>query len=75
MTPAAASENVAATTAKANIENCTGVIARGPGDFVGQLVGDTSNTTITMAAGAVYPIRVKSIDATSGIAVVLLYNV
>ena len=37
MTPAAASENVAATTAKANIENCTGVIARGPGDFVGQL--------------------------------------
>jgi len=73
MTPAGSSENVAATTAKTVTGECVGLLANADGNFVGQLVGDSANRSFTLAAGAVYPFRVASIDATSAIAVTLLY--
>lgn len=71
--PAARSTVVGATTASGPHTDVIGLIAHAAGNFVGQLSGDSANRTIVMAAGQFYPIRVKSIDATSAIAVTLLH--
>lgn len=76
MAPASRSTVLAATTAAGPLTPRTaGIIAHAAGNFVCQLDGDSANRTIVMAAGIFYPIRVKSIDATSGIAVTLLFEV
>ena len=68
---------VAATTARdvvsADGEASHALVANETGNFVGQLLEDTADRTIAMVAGHEYKIRVKEIDATSAIAVTLLF--
>lgn len=64
---------VGATTASGPHTDVIGLIAHTAGNFVGQLADDASNRTMALAAGGFYPICVKSIDATSAIAVTLLH--
>ncbi len=72
--PARRSTPVAATTAQSGLTGVIGVIPTTGGNFVAQLEADTANRTFVLLAGVLYPLRVKSIDVTSAIAVHLLHE-
>jgi len=74
--PAASSQALAATTALdlSSTGAAAGFHANGTGNFVGRLVGDAADRTFSVIEGVTYPYRVEEVDATSAVAIVLLFN-
>lgn len=72
---ASSSAAVAALTAADFSDDPTVAIhANQSGNLIGTLVGDTSTRTFVVVQGAYYPYAFTSIDATSAVQVVALFN-
>ena len=50
------------------------VHANSSGNLIGTLVGDSSTTTFVVVQGVTYPYSFRSIDATSAVQIVALFN-
>ncbi len=66
---------VGATTAVAFAIPTAGVMIGASGNLVGTLSGDSSPITFNVVQGMLYPLSFQSIDATSAVPIVALFNV
>lgn len=72
---ARSSTPVAATTAADFSDNPTAAIhANAGGNLVGTLAGDSAARTFVVVQGVTYPYSFQSIDATSAVQIVALFN-
>ena len=71
---ATSSQLVAATTAVAFDPPCDAVHANASGNLIGTLQGDTTTRTFVVVQGVLYPYAFQSIDATSAVQVIALFN-
>lgn len=66
---------VPATTAADFSDDPTAAVhANSSGNLIGTLVGDSSTTTFVVVQGVTYPYSFRSIDATSAVQIVALFN-
>ena len=71
---ARSSQTVAATTAVTFAEPTAAVHANASGNLIGTLAGDSTTTTFVVVQGVLYPYSFQSIDATSAVQVIALFN-
>lgn len=72
---ASSSTPVAALTAADFSDDPTAAIhVNQSGNLIGTLVGDTSTRTFVVVQGVTYPYSFQSIDATSAVQVIALFN-
>lgn len=71
---ASRSQTVPASTAVVFTEAAVGIHANQSGNLIGTLAGDSTTTTYVVVQGAWYPYAFESIDATSAVQVVALFN-
>ena len=67
-------QTVAASTAETFSEPTAAIHANASGNLICTLAGDSSTTTFVVVQGVLYPYAVQSIDATSAVQVIALFN-
>lgn len=68
------SQLVPASTAVTFSEPTAAIHANASGNLIGTLAGDTSTTTFVVVQGVTYPYSFRSIDITSAVQIVALFN-
>lgn len=68
------SQTVAATTAVTFTEPTAAIHANASGNLIGTLTGDTSTRVFVVVQGVTYPYSFESIDVTSAVQVIALFN-
>ena len=68
------SQTVAASTAVTFAEPTAAIHANASGNLIATLAGDTSTTTFVVVQGVTYPYSFRSIDVTSAVQIVALFN-
>ena len=71
---ATSSQTVAATTAVTFTNATAAIHANQSGNLIGTLAGDSSTRTFVVVQGVLYPYSFTSIDVTSAVQVVALFN-
>ena len=68
------SQTVGAATAVTFSEPTAAIHANASGNLIGTLAGDTSTTTFVVVQGVTYPYSFRSVDLTSAVQIVALFN-